>query len=694
MLQTLLQSMFLLSKARAEDVYVGIDLGTTFSCVSVYIPRTKSYEYIADEHNLLETFPSTVYFTGNTKEGMSHKTCYLANAANEENPDSNRYFYGFKRMMGISDITVNEDLKTFPKHVTYDVIAKKDKDGKQYYVFPVKHENKIIAEFTPTELSALILSSLKERIDKKGYKIISTFVSTPAYFSPNQDEQTRIAAEMAGFGKVQTTKEPIAACVNYVKESNLKIDQEKNLLVFDFGGGTLDISVVQVVKEEGETKGSTFSNIEVAKYVGDNFLGGENINDELVKHFNAIIEKGQVKLSTHDMLRLRLFTEKFKIELCNKQLKSDNQAGTFTHSDIFLLNNNKSFEFTLTNVEFDRICRPVYDRIDRLFFSPKMGMFRKAQGDMHDKPMDPDSVEEIILVGGSTRIPYIRRMLKTICKKATLYYDLDADKAVARGACQICVNSDPNSGESSVMVLGAVPLPIGICLYDGSFQPILQKDKAIPTDATMPFTTVVDNQTEIVLKVATGVRPMFKDNEEIGSFVLKLSKGAPKGVPKIEVKVDYYADYTFRVTATDSATGDTNSIFFDSKYGKPDQSKIDAILKAAKENEAADLEIKKKLEQVNLFNIAIQMLEDQTKNSNLSEDDKLYFNAIIQSNKEWLDQYKETATAAVIEAKVEALKKEAEELVKRAKGGEAQAEGEKEEAAAEETAKEQGREVL
>ncbi|ELA42332.1 uncharacterized protein VICG_00732 [Vittaforma corneae ATCC 50505] len=656
----MLQSALCLTKA-----YVGIDLGTTFSCVAVYYPDTKSYDYLTFGSPDKKTIPSTIYFTGEVDSQSQtplYKVGYAANKLNELLPDPHRYLGGFKRIVGIDKIEQKSRLAGFANEVTYP-IRHKTEAGKGYYVVPVTIAGKEY-EFTPTQLSSMVLGEIKSRLDELNIDITSTCISTPVYFTTVQDEEVKAAGINAGFADPIITKEPIAACVSYVDEHLFTIDVEEKIMVFDFGGGTLDISVVEVIKEKSDDEpGKYESNIVANRFVGDNFLGGENVNTYICKEFIKIAEGQGHKIETReDELRLRLFVEALKIRLCDEQRNSKTEV---TVSEKFWFRDQTSITFTLSHSRFNQLLEPIYKRISHLLFDEIEGLFKEKNDSLTSQ------IKKVILVGGSTRIPYIRDLLRSACKNASIFDEIDADKAVGMGACKICVNSDPNSGDSSIMVLGAVPLPIGIKLADGSFEHLIAQNISIPTEATKTFTTVYDNQTNILIDVAMGVRPMFDDNEKIGKLLLTLKNPKPKGVPQILVKIEYFADYSFKITAEDSDTKLSESAVFKSELGKPSKDKIDQILETAKKFKAQDEETAKRLEQFRNFEAALSQFETQLNlaKSNaqisLSDLDKSYFETILDGSKKWLDENKGNAaiTAAVIQAQIENVQNASTELV-------------------------------
>ena len=638
-------------------VYVGIDLGTTFSCVSIYNTEKNRYEFLNFGGENPETIPSVVYVEQDLLPNDIPKF-YIGHdaiAQNKKTPVSTNYFFGFKRLMGIP--YADKVVADFKKSVTYTV--EEFKSGKpgapNIVVFPTNHSNGVKKHFSPTDLSALVLGKIFSLITQN-YEIISTVITTPAYFTVNQDEETRIAAKEAGFTKVNIFKEPTAACIEYAQTANLKLEVEEKILVFDLGGGTFDISIVEVENEKDENK-KTNSNITVTKYKGDNFLGGENVNNAIFDHFKKQINK---TLSLNEAMRLRVFTEEFKIKACN-EFKSNPKA---VIKDKFFDNANQSYEFSLTQAQFNTLAKPVYDRIDYLLFNSNEGLFRvDCDKNSLDKGVDVKNIDKIVLVGGSTRIPYIKEYLKKKFTKATIFDQIDADKSVAGGACRMCVNSDVNSGEQTLMLLNATTLPIGIAVYDGSFKAILEKDVVIPTEASEIFSTVEDNQTRITLQVATGVRPLFSQNEYIGTFELELKDPKPKGQKRIEVKCAMSEDYKLTVTATDLDTKISSSKVFKENYVGTDKKMVQEILKKAKETELEDMETRAKLDQMHLFTHALDLYETQFKNaSNLSEDDKLRFKSTLDTYREWYDENKTKATSEQIQAQLRLLEGEAKEL--------------------------------
>ncbi|OQS53868.1 hsp70 [Ecytonucleospora hepatopenaei] len=641
------------TSAQKPKVYVGIDLGTTFSCVGIF-HQDRSFEYLNFGGETPDTIPSVVYVDKfKTGESPLISVGYEAQAKNKASQTSDNFFYGFKRLMGL--LANHKEVAGFKKSVTYDVERKIVDNKVAINVFPVILNDKSKIEFSPTDLSAFLLSKIHQLITSK-YEILSVVITTPSYFSVEQEEETRKAGQMAGFEKIKIAKEPTAACIEYAQTADLKVDKEESTLVFDLGGGTFDISIVEV--ENDMDDGQKNSTLTVAKYCGDNFLGGENVNDYLFDHFKTLIPH---TLSQDEALTLRLIIEKFKINSCTRW-KTDPNA---VMKDVFFDANKQRYELSLTQAEFNKLSQPVYDKIDHLLFNKEIGLFRPMNTNKNqlDKPVDISTIKKIVLVGGSTRIPYIKEYLKNKFKNVPIYDSIDPDKSVAAGAARLCMNSDSASGDSSLTMLDITTLPIGICVSDGSFKPILEKDLVIPIEQHEVFTTVRDNQSAITVEVASGMRQMFKDNHPIGKFDFQLDELQPRGVPQIQVSCKMDANYKLTVTAMDLKTKKKFEKVFKTDYISGNKDFINKMLEDAKKHKAEDEELGALLTQKRLYTQGLEEYEKQLTNAkNLSEDKKLHFETVLQTLKEWYSANENSVKSDEMERQVARLGESAQEL--------------------------------
>jgi len=335
----------------------------------------------------------------------------------------------------------------------------------------------------------------------------------------------------------------------------------------------------------------------------------------------------------------------------------------------------------------------VYRRITEKMIGEKRGLFRKFKGDLVTGPADPSLIEKVILVGGSTRIPYISDLIKKYLPKAKIYSGIDVDKAVARGACEICVNRNADSGVKSLSLIPAVPLTVGIKVNTESFCPLLEMGSSLPCDKSQVFTTFVDNQTAMSIEVAMGERPVFAKNIKVGQLLMELSGRQPKGVPQVEITLGMTEAFAITVNVKELSSGKTINHVFDRTVSMPSSEKISEMLKSAKENAESDAEYKKKSELFGLFETTLDMFSKQLSISKVSEDDKLYAETIVQGNREWVDENKanESVTSAVVEVKLQALQKEVEDFSKKFTAEKAEPEAE---AKPELEKKEEGRDAL
>ncbi|EQB59878.1 heat shock protein 70 [Vairimorpha apis BRL 01] len=630
--------------ASKPDAAIGIDLGTTFSCVSILKKGETRPTFLQFENGLF-TYPSVVLH--NKIDG---KTLWLtgheANNHHVNNPSTN-YYFGFKRCVGVSSLDEITRLDDFKKSVTFP-IRRAFQDGKHKLEFLVLDDRKNEIEVTDAEhLSSYVLRDLKTEIEKY-YNIVSLAITHPAYFSPLQVENTKRAAALAGLPEPVMGKEPVAAAVAYQAMENLKFENSsEGIMVFDLGGGTFDVSVV-------ETDGNS---LYVNKHGGNNFLGGENVNDNLTNYFASQIKSKfgfDVKNDQTTLLRLRKFVEDFKIKLCT-QYSKDKSANE--HKDTFIFKDADSIEFSMTMSKFDELNKKFYNEIEKVLIDPDYGMFRKEneRSKGHDEPLEKESITKILLVGGSSRIPYIKTLLRKIFpsdgnKTVALYDSLDADTIVAEGACLLAAGEvDMLPEDLAIEVSDSVPLSIGVCTDRNEFTAILLKDSRIPGKGEKEFTTSYDNQEKVMIQVAIGERYLFSDNQFLGKFVLDVQPNQPKGMPRISIEIAMTTDGTIEVKAIDKNTNKEAGIRFDSVVSRMDKEKYQEILRDAEKHKEADAELKAKFDKLKEFEFTIEMTKNRISVSGVSEEDKIDVEGLINGANKWLNDNKNTASKADIE---------------------------------------------
>ncbi|WUR02466.1 heat shock cognate 71 kDa protein [Vairimorpha necatrix] len=635
--------LFLLNHILATkkpEAAVGIDLGTTFCCVSIFKENDKEASFLQFDNGEY-TYPSVAYY--NEVNGKPfYMTGWEAYTHNLSNAVPGRYFFGYKRAIGLADVKELSKEKKFQDSVTYKI--KKIQEGnKSKTVFLIQDENNNELGVTdPVKLSCEVLKAIKSKIEMY-YTIKNLVITVPAYFSGFQVEATQAAALEAGFVKPQIQREPVAAAYAYQIKKNLSQDsKEDKILVFDLGGGTFDISVVDFLGEM----------IVVETHDGDNYLGGENVNDALTKYFSKILkEKKNIEVTKNKTLELRLrrFVEEFKIKLCNGYTKEDKQE----HKDNFVYSGMDSIEFSLTMSKFDELNKKFYDDISAKFNDEKYGMFRKEDDGSGQPPVDKDSISKILLVGGSTRIPYIKKLLKKTFPKATIYDDINADTIVAEGACLWSANKVNMLPENmSVAILDVAPLHVGVKVDSDFFQPVLTKGTIIPGSGVMEFTTSQDGQTKVRIEISQGFRHRFSDNNYLGFCELEVAPGQRRGEPRIAVTIKMSRDGTIEVSALDKVTEKTTGVTFESSVARLDNNKIAELLKDAEKNAEADRELKEIFDLLRQLEEEIRVVQAKVSQPGISEEDKLNIEGIVNGVQKWLDDNKTTASKPDLEDKI------------------------------------------
>ena len=585
----------------AGEKIIGIDLGTTNSVVSVMEGSEPKVIANAEGNRLT---PSVVAFTekGETLVGEPAKRQAVTNPT--------RTVYSIKRFMGRRHSEVETEEKMVPYKVT---------GGSQDYV-KVKIGDK---ENTPQEISAKILRKLKEAAESYlGHKVNKAVITVPAYFNDAQRQATKDAGQIAGLEVARIINEPTAAALAY----GLDKKKEEKIVVFDLGGGTFDVSVLQVA---GGGEGDETKVFEVISTHGDTHLGGDDFDEALINYVAREFEKENgVDLRKDPMALQRLQ------EACEKAKK---ELSSLPQTDInlpFITIANgvpKHLTMTISRSKFEEL-------VDHLIERTRKPVLQALQ----DAKLKASDIDEVVLVGGSTRVPKVQRLVKDIFNKEP-HKGVNPDEVVAVGAA---IQGSVLAGErKDVLLLDVTPLTLGIETEGGVLTALVEKNTTIPTEKKQVFSTAADNQTGVTVKVFQGERKMAADNRVLGEFDLSGIPPAPRGVPKIEVKFDIDANGILNVSAKDLGTGKEANVKIQQSSGLSK----DEIEKMRRDAEAHADEDKQKFELASLRNQADNMsyqLEKMMKEhaDKLSDADKAPLTKAIETTRE---QAKGTDTQAI-----------------------------------------------
>ncbi|KAL8748568.1 MAG: hypothetical protein Q9199_008157 [Rusavskia elegans] len=575
---------------------IGIDLGTTYSCVGIF--RDDRIEIIANDQGN-RTTPSFVAFS-----------------------DS-------ERLLG--DAAKNQ-------------VAVVEKAGKPVVEVEFKGETK---QFTPEEISSMILTKMRETAESYlGGTVNNAVVTVPAYFNDSQRQATKDAGLIAGLNVLRIINEPTAAAIAYGLDK--KTEGERNVLIFDLGGGTFDVSLLTI--EEGI--------FEVKSTAGDTHLGGEDFDNRLVNHFvNEFKRKHKKDLSSNARALRRLRTA---CERAKRTLSSSAQ----TSIEIDSLYEGIDFYTSITRARFEELCQDLF----RSTMEPVERVLRDAK-------IDKSSVHEIVLVGGSTRIPKIQKLVSDFFNGKEPNKSINPDEAVAYGAAvQAAILSGDTSSKSTneILLLDVAPLSIGIETAGGVMTALIKRNTTIPTKKSEVFSTFSDNQPGVLIQVFEGERARTKDNNLLGKFELSGIPPAPRGVPQIEVTFDVDANGIINVSALEKGTGKTNKIVITNDKGRLSKEEIERMLseaekyKAEDEAEAARIGAKNGLESY-AYSLRNTLSDDKV-SEKLSAEDKEKLKSETDTVVAWLDD-NQTATTEEYQDKQKELEGVANPIMVKMYGG-------------------------